>query len=110
MAEFNISFAEDSLDVEFNVDDNDLLVEEAIENVVLTDIESHNELDGRNDDNCHPISAITNLQTVLNGQNDAIVEHVQNPEVHVSSQEKEFWNNKMRTFRNASGALVFTIN
>ena len=33
---------------------------------------THNELEGRDVDNCHPISAITNLQTELNGKQPTI--------------------------------------
>ena len=46
----------------------------------------------------------------VDGNSEELLNHVNNSNVHVTSEEKEFWNNKERTFISANNPenLVFT--
>lgn len=97
MAEFNASFNEEN---SFDVDmvESEQFGVNLDEQIVVGITENHNELKNRDAPDCHPISAITNLESQLAElKNDS-----------VTPEERESWNNKSRVYRNASGALVIT--
>lgn len=96
--QFSAGFEEDNTKLEIK-DDPDLEAK-VMDSIVFEfgEISIHNDLSGRGAENAHPISAITNLESELEDLRRR----------SVTQEEREYWNNKSRAYRNASGALVIT--
>ena len=94
---------EGSVDVTLGEDDDTNV--DVFESSQWVDPQEHNDLTGRDQNDAHPISSITGLREEL----ARINQHIANSDVHITSLERESWNNKSRVYRNASGALVISV-
>lgn len=48
------------------------------------------------------------LPFVDDGVRDALLEHISNLEIHITAEERAFWNNKVRCFMDDDDTVVFT--